>query len=537
MSKKKSVYTVGDYWLREPTATRPYYRICWSNNRTGVSTRTADFETAKEAIREFDLKNSTAQHKDEPVMASCARYDLLYAHKLRSQVVLHRAMKRTMDILGKELWCSKMDSGVQLKLINAWRAGERGEFYTPQKRPLRRSSDGTIDKWLAMVWAAMNYSAETQHLAASAVPARIGRKRWNPNFGRAKAVLKLEDVAKLLDAAVRVDSDVPTVKLLPPDKKYRYIRLYWSDPRDGKTHRPSTWTTDPVVAETKRLERERAFKAERTIAAQISYGPAWRFAIIKLGTGGRSEAVCDLSKTSGQINFEHHILDQNPPGRQQTNKYRSVVKMAPTLEGWLHRWEPATESGHYIGARGKRIRGGRNIFRNLVRKAGIKATPRMLRTFVGTWLATHGVPTWERDMFMGHRKPTDDGSQTGIIYTIYEPQYLRAAADAIEALFQALAPLLQSGANLLNLAVDEDQPLPDEDVALRLLALLTPPSEAVAPPARSKHVAERNEDAPARGSDSEASDCLIEGLDGGPCRDRTYDQLIKSDIAHGSNNE
>lgn len=495
MSKSKSTQRVGDFFLQEPGEKYKSYRICWYNadkKRTdGISTGLTDREEAEAALAAHKLKHTKELLKDEPLLNACNRYFLDYGQNLPSAETIRRAIKRTMDVLGSPM-CAAMDNTLQWKLINAWRAGDKGDHFQQLEGEgeITAVSDGTIDRWLGILWAAMNFAVENKHLDRAAVQKRLSRKRWKPNFGRVDSALKIEDVAKLFDAACKIDSDIPTLKLLPPKGKYKLYRIYYYDCQQDKTIRVSAETEDPIKAEYKRIELERRLIAAHTAGPRIVYGPAWRFLVIMTGSGARSEAVLDLSKTNGQIDFQHHVLDLNPPGRRQTNKYRALIAMAPSLERWLTSWEPATSGGHFVGVQGRRIARGRNLFNNLCRKSGVKATPKMFRHFVATWLASQGVPTWERDMFMGHRKP--DGNATGNRYAHYEPQYLRNASDAIEKLFASVDRLMSVG-SLMTDKAKEDQPAPmDErqwgwlhaflDGGERLVGWLTPePPPAPAP--------------------------------------------------------
>lgn len=462
MSKPAKEQRIGKFFLSEPTAKYKSYRICWYDERkrqtVGISTGTADRGEAEKALAEHNLRQSKEQLKDEPLMNACNRYFLEYAHALPSAETVKRAMKRTMDVLGNPL-CSEMDNTLQMKLITTWREGGAGEHFQKieGEDPIGPVSDATIDRRLGTLWAAMNFAEENKHLANGSIPKRVSRKRWKPNFGRTKTVLRLEDLAKLFDAACRLDEEVPTLRLIPPRGKYTSFRIDGAIGERGHRTSRSLDTADLVEAQAKKLAFERALKSEQTSGPKIVYGAAWRFLIIMIGTAARSRAVLDLSKTNGQVDFKHHVLDLNPPGRRQTTKHRAMLKMAPTLESWLKTWEPVNAAGQYL-----QVARGRNLFNNLIRKSGIHATPKMLRTFVGTWMASHAVPTWDRDMFMGHRKPSEGGNPTGDYYTIYQPQYLKAAAEAIEALYQELAPLLTIG-DLLQRGYSEDQPAPLDD--------------------------------------------------------------------------
>jgi hypothetical protein len=92
------------------------------------------------------------------------------------------------------------------------------------------------------------------------------------------------------------------------------------------------------------------------------------------------------------------------------------------------------------------VTGGANVIRHTVR----------------TWLAEHGVPDSEADVFMGHK---EEGSATGRRYKHRRPEYLRGVTEGIEALFDALSQFVRrpfKGRELV------DQPTPDEPVCVAL---------------------------------------------------------------------
>ncbi len=127
-------------------------------------------------------------------------------------------------------------------------------------------------------------------------------------------------------------------------------------------------------------------------------------------------------------------------GREQNSKYHARIAVAPILGQWLTAWEPLSASGHYLAHRGQPIE-SKNFFKRYIADSGIPdCVPYTLRHTVASWLSGHGVPKWERSRFMGHSRP--DGNTTDT-YSHYDPVYLRAAANAIQKLFEAIAPYTQ----------------------------------------------------------------------------------------------
>lgn len=62
-----------------------------------------------------------------------------------------------------------------------------------------------------------------------------------------------------------------------------------------------------------------------------------RYDLIALNTWARPEAVVDLS-VRAQIDFEHGLVDLNPPGRKQNKKRRPIIKLTENLRGWFEHW-------------------------------------------------------------------------------------------------------------------------------------------------------------------------------------------------------
>jgi len=75
---------------------------------------------------------------------------------------------------------------------------------------------------------------------------------------------------------------------------------------------------------------------------------------------------------------------------------------------------------------------------------------------VRTYLAEHGVPDAEADVFMGHR---EEGSATGRRYKHRRPEYLHSVAEAIEQLYAEIDELLKRS---FKGREKVDQPLPDD---------------------------------------------------------------------------
>jgi integrase len=145
-----------------------------------------------------------------------------------------------------------------------------------------------------------------------------------------------------------------------------------------------------------------------------------------LGTAARPQAIIELR--SQQVEWAHGVVHLNPEGREQNKKHRPVVKLPRKLagevfEGWL------------LTHRGRHAENVKTARRAAVRRAGLDAAcrPYSLRHTAARWMRLHGVPAEEVSQQLGHRRLGTTG-----VYTEYDPEYLKAACEALDALLQAL---------------------------------------------------------------------------------------------------
>lgn len=174
-----------------------------------------------------------------------------------------------------------------------------------------------------------------------------------------------------------------------------------------------------------------------------------RYLITAIGTHARPAAILEL--TGAQIDAQHGTIDLNPAGREQNNKHRPIIPMARTLAAWVSSWAPGpgdlviTENGGPVAL--KQIR-------TLIEHARIgPCVPYTFRHSVASWLSAQAIDRWERKSFMGHT--VVDGGKTDD-YTHYDPRYLRNAAEAIERLYEAIAP--HTRVNLLRATLEDQGP-------------------------------------------------------------------------------
>lgn len=157
--------------------------------------------------------------------------------------------------------------------------------------------------------------------------------------------------------------------------------------------------------------------------------------LLSIGTLARPEALLELTRE--QCDFDLGRIDLNQAGRLQSRKVRPIVPMVPTLRPLLER----TETGVVTRYRGEPLADVRMGFSRARQRAGLPATitPYTIRRTMASELRRRGVPPWEIAGFLGH---SARDYATTEVYAEYAPDYLGAAATAIEAYFEELRPLL-----------------------------------------------------------------------------------------------
>ena len=160
------------------------------------------------------------------------------------------------------------------------------------------------------------------------------------------------------------------------------------------------------------------------------------FIVLMIATTARTKAVLEL--TFGQIDFEHDLIHLNQDNREQTNKYRPTVKLPLSIKPWLaaHKEQAPTETAiHFRGAPVSSIRSAWRSLRTDL-KLDDEVQPYSLRHTMARWLRKSSVPAWEVAAQLGHRM--SDVSTTEI-YAPFDPAYLKASTEAIDAFFCQLA--------------------------------------------------------------------------------------------------
>jgi integrase len=147
------------------------------------------------------------------------------------------------------------------------------------------------------------------------------------------------------------------------------------------------------------------------------------FVLWGLGTAARPDAILDLH--SNFIDLDNDIVELNPPGREQTKKYRPTVKLPPSLKSKI-------SDGYQVTYRGQRVESLKKIWRNHRARCGFddQVNPYSLRHTIARHLRASGVSAWEVSAQLGHKKQELSITE---IYAPFDPSYLSNAVEAIDA--------------------------------------------------------------------------------------------------------
>lgn len=158
------------------------------------------------------------------------------------------------------------------------------------------------------------------------------------------------------------------------------------------------------------------------------------YCMIRLNTGSRGDAARDLQPF--MIDRGAGLITLNPPGRQQTKKFRPIVPITEFLAAFIDR-QPA--SAYLVNYQGRRLKGVRRAWHNARVAAGLPKwfTPRVLRHTVGTELRRRGVPGWDLSGQFGHKK--GESAPMTENYAKFDPAYLASAKAAFDAWMRELA--------------------------------------------------------------------------------------------------
>ncbi len=209
----------------------------------------------------------------------------------------------------------------------------------------------------------------------------------------------------------------------------------------GKTALNWAWKrgmleTVPFIALPKRTAsppRGRPLEVEdiRKLLAAARSDHIRHFIYLMIATAARPDAVLDL--TFSRCDFERRLITLNPEGREQTKKYRPVVRMPEEIVDYLKELKANSDSDYIINYHGSKVLSTKKAWRQLRKDAGLDdaVNPYSIRHTMARWLRSQSVPAWEVAAQLGHKQK--DVSTTEI-YAPFDPAYLSNAVKAIDVL-------------------------------------------------------------------------------------------------------
>lgn len=207
--------------------------------------------------------------------------------------------------------------------------------------------------------------------------------------------------------------------------------LCWGVKRRHIEHAP--YIERPLKPEprARHLTRE---EVDRLVAAATM--PHVRLAIILLiGTGARVRAILDLKWERCDLTRRLVALKDDAAARPM--KGRATVPMNDTVWSALKESRVGALSEHVIEWAGKPVASLKKGLATAARKAGIDGvSAHVLRHTAAVWMAEAGRPMDEIAQFLGH----SNSNVTQRVYARYSPDYLRAAASALELTLVHSAP-------------------------------------------------------------------------------------------------
>lgn len=159
------------------------------------------------------------------------------------------------------------------------------------------------------------------------------------------------------------------------------------------------------------------------------------FFLLMIGTGSRPKAVTTLEKR--QLDFADGLINLNPEGRRQTNKFRPTVRLTPTLR---KRFQNRPD-GPLLVFHGKKVGRVSHLIRIARERAGLdkRVNAYSLRHTVARYLRQQGVDTAEIAAQLGHLR---FGHSMTLRYMPHSPDYLAKSSAALEKLLkEVLAPV------------------------------------------------------------------------------------------------
>lgn len=384
-------HQLGEFWLSHDPKSPDIWCITWFDKKARQTRRRStghtDIEEAKLALANWVVMNTTLKDErpdDVPLSVVLDRYWDKHAKNLPS-----RDSQRAGVARWKEFWADASIADLTLTRQNEFEAWFRRQTFTRGKsgKPQMLSA-GTVARQWNVGPTALEWARKAHEI------------KWYPDVRflsdntRRKRILSMQECAALFNAAAV-----------------------------GEEH-------------------------------------LWRYLLLAFWSAARPNAPLRICLP--MIDLENRRLDLLPPGAtQNSKKRRPILPICATLLPWIRLWtqpenlkrtiKRGRNSGkvidvtHLITYRGRPLQSIRQGFDTLKTRAGIRdptVVPYSIRHTMTTWFMKQSprVDEWDREVWLGHKSP---GSQTTAGYIHLGPEYLLTAANAIDAFFGELAPLVR----------------------------------------------------------------------------------------------
>lgn len=150
------------------------------------------------------------------------------------------------------------------------------------------------------------------------------------------------------------------------------------------------------------------------------------FIALAISTAARPKHLLDLRWS--QVDMARRVVNLDRPDLDRTRKGRARVPLNDLAVEHLNTVLGMAETDHVIEWHGKPLRSIKRGIEAAARRAGVKATPYVLRHSAGVWMAQAGVPLAEIAEYMGH----NDLNTTRKHYARFGADHLKSAARALE---------------------------------------------------------------------------------------------------------
>ncbi len=377
---ERRIFEYGGFWLTQ-VADSPAYYACWydaGRRRTcRCSLRTEELEEAKkQLIQRAGAAGLDATRSPERVMIAAVldHYCDHHSDSRASAFQARRAAELVIEFLADQSdIAAKVASfgPIRQRQFMAWSQDKLGH------------SPATIARNLSVLSSAFRFGASLQQVT--------------DGFGRQTEVLLLDQVPSVVTSGSKV---AELLNVAEPEA--------------------NDWL--PTFEEFGRFLDELRKGQELT----------FRYVMLALNTWARPEAIMDL-RVRAQVDFEHGLLDLNPPGRRQNDKRRPTIRLTGNLRGWLEHWgqdAPMMWNNQPI----------KSVKRTWQRHASACGLPEFTRYTLRHFMATKvrrakpPVPAEQRSQWLGH--VGDRANRTTRMYEKFDPDFLADCARATDAIIE-----------------------------------------------------------------------------------------------------